>query len=635
MSERLTGGARRCVRHEIGVLLGGVLLLSAACATPVGVVHGTTQDVYRTLTRSVLSAGTLSPLSEQTLRQRGLETRFAAAPDAVISELRGDGTDLAPDVLFTLAETSFLHAEQTRRQDYYLAAAVYAYGFMIRARGELAVALDPRARLAADIYNLGLVRGLGTPRPEPGPGSAATVSTPDVTEVNLDGRTLELPFGRLELTANPEDRLWSGYRMTRFIAVGDFQVRGLRNRYRQAGLGAPLAAELEPVATGAAAERARRHIPPRTKVPVTAIIRLEDVTQGVAAGRLRGRIEMYTPDRDRTVELEGRTVPLELEPSAALAYQLEGAPIWESELRGFLSATFRLSSESLFMAYPYRPGRVPVVLVHGTASSPARWADLVNELQNDPVLRDRVQLWVFTYNTSNPILLSAGELRRSLQEVVAELDPEGRDPALRRMVLIGHSQGGLLSRLMVTESGDRFWHNISSVQFAEAKMSKGTRAVLERTAFFEPLPFVTRVIFVATPHRGSFRVSTLVLGLVRRLVSLPVTLVKTAQDAAREGLISPQALAAIPTAVDNMRPGHQFIRVLSSSPIADGVTAHSIIAVDGAGGPQGLNDGVVAYESAHIDGAVSEKIVRSSHSTQGHPDTILEIARILREHVGP
>ena len=617
----------------VGGVAGVVLLLATACATPVGVVQGSTQDVYRTLTRSVLSTGKLSPLSEQTLRRLGLETRFEAEPEAVIAQLRGDGSDLTPDVLFTLAETSFLYAEQTRRQDFYLAAAVYAYDFMVQARGDLAVALDPRSRLAADLYNLGLVRGLAAPPAAPPAGSTTTGFESPVAEANLDARTLELPFGRLELTMNPEDRLWSGYRMTRFIAVGDFQVRGLRNRYRQAGIGAPLAAELTPVATGAEAEQARRHIAPRTKVPVTAIVRLEDVRHGVAAGQLRGRIELYPADRGRTIEIEGRTVPLELEPSAALAYQLESAPIWESELKGFLSATFRLSSESLFTLYPYRPGRVPVVLVHGTASSPARWADLVNEVQNDPVLRDRVQLWVFTYNTSNPILVSAGELRRSLEGIVKNLDPDGRDPALRRMVLIGHSQGGLLSRLMVTQSGDRFWHNISSVPIAEAKMSDGTRAVVERTAFFEPLPFVTRVIFVATPHRGSFRVSTLVLGLVRRLVSLPVTLVQTVQDAAKEGVISPQALAAIPTAVDNMRRGNQFIRVLSSSPIADGVTAHSIIAVEGEGSPQRLNDGVVAYESAHIDGVVSEKVVRSSHSTQGHPDTILEIERILREHV--
>jgi hypothetical protein len=275
------------------------------------------------------------------------------------------------------------------------------------------------------------------------------------------------------------------------------------------------------------------------------------------------------------------------------------------------------------------------VLIHGTASSPARWAEIVNEVQNDPVLKGRVQFWLFTYNTSNPILLSAKELRHSLLDIVKELDPEGRDPALRRMVLIGHSQGGLLTRLTVTDSGTRFWQNASSLPFSELKAPPETRQLLQDTMFFEPVPFVTRVVFVATPHRGSFRVSRLVLNLVRRLVTLPTTVVKGIGDIAR---LNPEPLVltsgAIPTAVDNMSPNHPFIQKLSSSPIAPGVTAHSIIAVLGEGPVTGQTDGVVAYESAHLEGVASEKIVRSSHSTQGEPETILEVVRILREHVG-
>ena len=149
-------------------------------------------------------------------------------------------------------------------------------------------------------------------------------------------------------------------------------------------------------------------------------------------------------------------MPLELEPTAALAYQLEGAAIWDTELGAFFSALRPPFPESLVMLHPYRPGRVPVVLVHGTASSPARWADIVNELGNDPKLSERIDFWLFTYNTSNPVLLSARDLRMSLKRIVQELDPLGRDPTLHQMVLIGHSQGGLLTRLMVTDSGPRF-----------------------------------------------------------------------------------------------------------------------------------------------------------------------------------
>ena len=173
------------------------------------------------------------------------------------------------------------------------------------------------------------------------------------------------------------------------------------------------------------------------------------------------------------------------------------------------------------MMHPYRPGRVPVVLVHGTASSPARWADIVNEMQNDPKLRDRIQFWLFTYNTSNPILLSR---ERPAAEPAAHSqgDRSGRPRSrAQRVVVIGHSQGGLLTRLMVTDSGTRFWDSFSSIPFDQVEASPETRALIQRSAFFEHQPFVTRVIFIATPHGGSFRVSTFVLGIIRKLVRLP------------------------------------------------------------------------------------------------------------------
>jgi hypothetical protein len=276
-----------------------------------------------------------------------------------------------------------------------------------------------------------------------------------------------------------------------------------------------------------------------------------------------------------------------------------------------------------------------VILVHGTASSPARWAEIVNEVQNDPVLRAKVQVWLFMYNTSNPILFSADRLRTALESVIADLDPDGQDPALRRMVVMGHSQGGLLTRLMVTDSGDRFWANVSSVPLDQWKMSPEMRALLQRAMFFTPVPTVTRVVFLATPHRGSFRVSSLVIGAVRRLVTMPATLVKGVGDILQRNpdLAARLASRQLPTAVDNMFPTNPFVRTLSASPLAPGVRAHSIIAVQGRGNPLGLNDGVVAYRSAHLEGVDSEKIVNSSHSMQSNPATIQEVVRILREHV--
>jgi pimeloyl-ACP methyl ester carboxylesterase len=447
--------------------------------------------------------------------------------------------------------------------------------------------------------------------------------------------SLPLPFGTLELQNRPEQFLWGGYRLIRFIPLIDYKVRGMKNRYRQAGLGVPLAAEVEPV-DGPGAEEARKRIPPRVKVPVTAFVHLSNIRERLDTGQVRGVIDLHAVDDATTVETEGIVVPLELDSTAALALGLEGAPVWDSEFGGFLRAGRNVFGDGLIMMHPYRPGRIPVILVHGTASSPARWADIINEVQNDPSLRTTVQIWLFMYNTSNPILYSADLLRRSLERAVADLDPDGKDPALRRMVVMGHSQGGLLTRLMVTDSGQRFWANISNRPFDDVKMSPEVRGLMLHSMFFKPVPYVQRVVFLATPHRGSFRVSTLVMNAVRRVVTLPVNLMKGFSDIAQHNpdLAVHLRTQRLPTAVDNMFASSPFVRVLSESPLASGVPAHSIIAVQGQGNPLGLDDGVVAYKSAHLDGVESEVIVQSPHSLQSNPAAILEVRRILRDRVG-
>jgi triacylglycerol esterase/lipase EstA (alpha/beta hydrolase family) len=625
--------AMRCRRRLVHVtLLLAALALVSACATPIGVTQVDHTAVYRTFTRSALSGRDPSLFTTQVLLRRGLERRFAEEPATVIAELRGSGAGLSPETLFVLAELSFVHAERAHSTEHYLASAVYALAFLghpeWRAAGLLANAIDPRTRMACDFYNLGLVDGLKAPAREPHAGNA-----PDLPEVVLTDRTLALPFGELELRTAPETFFWGGYRFSRFIATAEYEVRGLRNRYRQAGVGAPLLAEVTPVATGGEGELARKRIPPRAKVPITAAVRIPSLLDGIATGRLRGTIEIYPADASRTIEINGVRVPLELDPSAALAYMLEGAPVWDTELRGFLRASNSVFGDGLIMMQPYRPGRVPVVLVHGTASSPARWAELVNEVQNDPVLGERVQIWLFNYNTSNPILYSARLLREALGRAVHDFDPSGTDPALHRMVVMGHSQGGLLTRLMVTESGDRFWDAASRVPFAQLRTTPEERAVLQPAMFFEPLPFVTRVVFMSTPHRGSYRASRVALGLVRRIVRLPLRLVQPLENVIRVNPEIGLRRKSLPTAVDNMSPRAPFVRALSESPIAPGVVAHSIIAVEGTGDPRRLSDGVVRYSSAHLEGAASEKVVQSPHSMQAQPETILEVRRILREHL--
>jgi pimeloyl-ACP methyl ester carboxylesterase len=286
---------------------------------------------------------------------------------------------------------------------------------------------------------------------------------------------------------------------------------------------------------------------------------------------------------------------------------------------------------------PYRPGRIPLVLVHGTASSPARWALLLNEIFNDRELASRYQVWLFTYNTGNPILYTGGILAQGLRNVVQELDPEGKDKALWKMVIIGHSQGGMLTKLIAIDSGDGFWDQSFKASIDRIDISPETRELLRKSLFYEPLPFVRRIVFISTPHHGSFLVGGRVSGLLRRLITLPSTIISPLQDVIEH---NPEAVSNrvlkndFPRSTDNMDPESPFIKTYSSIPIAPGITSHSIIAVKNPEDPkEDWNDGVVSYSSAHIDGVASEFIVHSGHSAQEAPQAIEEVRRILLENL--
>jgi hypothetical protein len=574
---------------------------------------------YRSLTANVLSADKPSSFSARELMNRNLYQRFEEDPAKALAEMHASlASEGDEDLLFALAELSFFHAEQSGERSYYLAAAVYAYAFLLPGEhGTRPRPIDPRARWAVDLYNQSLTQ--------------AAKSAEGAYAIPMGG-TFKLPFGELAVTFNEADLIWAGYRLKDFIPAADVEVRGLRNRYRTPGVGAALVASIEPI--GAATSKQDAYIPPRTKVPVTAFLRLDDPRGALNSGKLSGNLEFFTPDSARTVKINDVDVPIEFETTSALALQLEGAPVWDFEIAGFRSGDFTIGQQrlGLYMLHPHRTGRMPVVLVHGTASSPARWAELINELENDPRFWANYEIWLFIYNTGNPIAYSASLLRDALTKAVADLDPEGKDPGLKQMVVIGHSQGGLLTKMTVIDSGMGLWP--FSVPPEQLDVSDETRELLTDALIIKPLPFVKRVIFVATPHRGSYQALGILGSLASWLVNLPGRFVKFNVELLRlqaRGLTL-ATVGGVPTAVDNMNPNNLFIRNLSAVPIAPGVVAHSIIAVDSDEPLDQAGDGVVKYMSAHIDGVASEKIVRSEHSVQGNPEAIQEVKRILQEH---
>ncbi|MEI6153813.1 MAG: hypothetical protein WCQ90_06985 [Deltaproteobacteria bacterium] len=625
----MSGNTRNTFRISTFTAVMAIFLFLSGCATPVGVRYLDRQETGRQLTASVLSSDTMSQSTMQILNRSGMAEKFNSSPEQVIADIhKGLPTAKESDRFFALAELSFLYASASGNRPYYLSSAIYAYAFLfpkdITASPD---PFDPRFRLAVDLYNQGIVRGL---KQEVG------------INVTLKDGVYRTPFGEVLITVDSSEFIWGEFRLVNFVDASKLGIRGLRNRYERHGMGAPLVASLERLP--GVEDMAYAKVPPTLKVPATALLRIENVEDGLKAGLVTGQLELITHGDKQYTNLEGRTVPIGFGYSAALAYSLEGSQAYSIELKGLFSGDLQIFKDqarfrdNVFLMTPYRKGHIPLVLVHGTASSPARWAELVNELLNDRELAGKYQLWLFTYNTGNPIAYTGGILTEGLKNTVHELDPQGADPAMKKMVVVGHSQGGLLTKLTVVDSGNIFWDNLTSTPLDDLDVSPETKALLKRSLFYKQLPFVKRVVFISTPQKGSFVSGGWIGKLAGKLITLPGKILSPvgevlAQDPGAAAKFS--AIKSIPKSTDNMDPKNPFIKAISSLPIAPGVHAHSIIPVKNPDDPKDKwNDGVVTYESAHIDGVESELIIKNwSHSAQDAPQAIEEIRRILIENL--
>ncbi|MCK8787229.1 alpha/beta hydrolase [Roseomonas sp. NAR14] len=637
-------------RHGVLPACLAALALLAGCGTPVSVRTVDQRVEYQRLARNAMSFEGLSEETRNVLRRRALLETFERRPADGIAAMHARvvaGQD-EPGELFALAEMSYLHGRGRGGAPHLLAAALYAYGHLFAtSRSDATEAFDPRFRQALDLYNLALSEALTAPGGGPEGGRVAIAS----------GR-YPLPFGSIDITLDEHSIEWGDGRLSDFLPASRMQVSGLENLYRRAGIGAPLAvrtpapaAEVSgggtPVAVAADEDtpavapdplRPGRgvRVAGRFRVPGTAVLVLEEPARQLRGGELHGTLALHMMFDAAAVSIAGRRVPLEYRPSAAFAEGLAESNLWSQELRAFLFGSLldQMPSQLVALA-PHRPGRIPVVLVHGTASSSSRWADMVNDLISDPVIEANYEFWFFTYATGNPVPYSALQLREALAASMAALNSPTADPALGQMVVIGHSQGGLLTKMMAIDPGDRLWSEVSRRPPEALGLSPHSLDLIRRAFFFHPVPQVRRVVFIATPHGGSFLTEFGIVRMISRLITLPVAVAQVGVEVLSG---DPEAAGLVPSGMRmgslySMLPGSSFLRALRPIPLAPGVTGHSIIAVRGDGPPEGQSDGVVAFDSAYLPGMASTKIVRSSHSTQSNPNTVNEVRRILLTHL--
>lgn len=614
---------------KIKMLTAGALMLAWAlvvsgCATPVGVRGITPRSAYQDTFGNSLSDGVFSDNTKVVLDRFDLQQTFKKNPDAVIDTLHKKAlSDGRRDILYALAEVCYEHGEQLhksffsrtsqRASDYFLLSAVYAYFYILAdMREPPPSAFDQRFRAACDLYNFSLWRALSS-----GTGSGLA----------LHEGPHKLPVGGIVIALQLAQFPWKLDDFEKFLPSYKYAVRGITVRNRTRGMGLPLIGLQKQAQDGLSAHQT---------IPVTAFLNIQGGLAELTAGTAAASLELYSAYEDAEVFVNNRVVPLETDTTTPTAYLLEHESIlWDFGLKAFLGKLAAVPNK-LYLTQPYQPGRIPVVFVHGTMSSPVWWTEMWNSLRADQELRRNCQFWLFMYNSSALVSLSAADLRDSLRSQVALLDPAGQDPALRQMVVVGHSQGGLLTKLTAVATGDRLLRSLTDKDIDSLDISDELKAQLRRALIVEPLPFVKRVVFISTPHRGSFLSSLWIRKIAQKLISLPATIVTfplSAYSFLKDDVKNLFGDRLPATSLDSMSPGNPVMKELADIPLAPGIKGNSIIAVKNPEAPkEQWNDGVVEYASAHLGGMESEFIVHSGHSCQGHPLTIEEVRRILIEH---
>jgi pimeloyl-ACP methyl ester carboxylesterase len=357
---------------------------------------------------------------------------------------------------------------------------------------------------------------------------------------------------------------------------------------------------------------------------------------GVATAFIRfngqqAQIEFAEPLAQERITLDGHTYPVAADFSAPIAVALVTERPQRLGLARLLQPEKYAETARLTRLQAYDPNRIPVIFVHGLQDTPASWAPMINRLRGDQEIRRNYQFWVFSYPSGYPYPYSASLLRKDLDAVKRAF------PKTKRMVLVGHSMGGMISRLMITDSGDKIWRDLFGKSPAQTELPATSRKLLEESLIFVHRPEVARVIFISTPQRGASmainwigRIGSSLVRTPMFLAAMPVATLKAAMTNDPGAL----QLKRMPNSIDTLAPTNRFVQSVNRIPITPGIPYHSIIGDRGKGDTPNSSDSVVAYWSSHVEGEQSELIVPSNHSAPLNPQAIAEVARILKLNLG-
>ena len=537
------------------------------------------------------------------------------------------------DKIYAYAELAYLEGKQLELEnkpkealDLHGAAVAHAYWYLFdpgldRFRNPY----DPEFRRACDVYNGALEAALRIV-------SAAKLLKPGAKAIIKTGKKEY----HLEIALRGP---WKAEDLSALEFVSTYEIAGgLTNHHHSYGLGVPLIAVRRRNAGDSPAEK---YYPPGLSFAATAFLRVEPDTTPENANVHRCVLELYDPLLATNVDVCNRLVPLEADITTPLAFFLDDPQFQETDTStlGLLNPGTSKGIKGLFMVEPYDPARIPVVMVHGLWSSPTTWMEMLNDLRAFPEIRQKYQFWFFQYPTGQPFWTSAAQMRDSLAQLRADLDPRGENPNLDQMVLVGHSMGGLVSRMQTIESGDLFWNLLGKVPIEQIAASDEERSKLAKSFYFHPNPSVRRVITLGTPHHGSVFADDYTRYFGRKFITLPAMMTEFTNKLVRENpdKFKNTDLLTMTTSIDSLAPECPIFTALNTAQPGPDVRYHTVIGVvpkdTWVGYLSEEGDGVVGKKSAMLADSASEKIVPAGHTdVHRYPLSILEVRRILLEH---
>jgi pimeloyl-ACP methyl ester carboxylesterase len=393
----------------------------------------------------------------------------------------------------------------------------------------------------------------------------------------------------------------------------DFRGTYVKEKVQKDGIGAPLVAVRQRTAEEAAAAFGPRGI----YYSVTGVVEFEGS---------RCIVSIHDPLASETAQVEGRTYPLAANFTASLAMLLAEEKPQKLGLVRLLKPEQYADTARIARMEPYNPNKAVVLVIHGLMDTPATWVPMLNELRGDPHIRANYQFWFYSYPSGYPYPYSALILRHELDAI------EKKYPLRKKMVVIGHSMGGCITRTLITDPGTKLWVEAFGKSPEQTEMPEESKRLLKEALIFKPRSEIGRVIFLSAPHRGSDLAKNWVGRIGSMLVRTPIKML-TIGNTIREAMTPDPAalqLKRFPNSVDTLAPNNRFVVAINKIPIAPGIPYHSIVGDRGRGDTPDSSDSVVAYWSSHLDGAASERIVPSNHSTPQNSEAIAEVLRILK-----